>query len=919
MSDIDVKFYKVAYGFKPSASDKEVLAHYECHGQDQNHLKSFEHFKSLYPSVNVDQLSGGHDVVSKVVRYHKKRVRELHKSITGKKSRRPVRNTKPLRTSIPGTAALVSKSTYVPTPTPTPSPIVPVRAASIPIVKTTITKNRQTLSQPLQAQAQAQLQPRGKKCVAIMFHKNLLSLYKRSWVERSVRSVLNQTVVDFEIYEINYGDDDKFSVLSLIPGGIKQKTKFFSKSLPDHTYAMNFLINAAVEDGADVIFNVNLDDVYNSARFEKQLECIDSGYELISNYWSYIEEIDGVDKETKRFDKAELFRTNNTSPITQEDIMSSLSRNSNVINHSSMCMSVAFWKKFDNNGNRLRYRNEKPYEDLTLWKRAEAGVRFKIVPEILVYYRIHSNSICGQQKLSKDMIPVEIKRRVGILLVATGKYRTFIQPLVVALEKNFLPDCVKHYFISTDDNTIQHSLKVEGKVFTNVIYRKGFPKDTLYRYHYFLDFKDELTQQTDVVYYMDVDMDVPAKIGNEILPSPTTPLVGVKHPGFYSKHPFGSPWGCPETSERSTAYVPPQNYANCYIAGGFNGGYTYDFLTMAKHIAGNVDIDDSKDVTAIWHDESHLNCYYSSNAAMFKVLPPDYCYPESSTMPFTKKIVALDKNHNLVRNLSENKYVSIDMVGGIGNLLFKVAMTYSIADKYGLQPVFAYIKPTGEKRCSYKHNLFRNLYCIDTQKIEWITAKETGFSYSPVKIQPNSNIMLNGYFQSYKYITPKAISVLNEMVLHTQYTAKQRELANSIYQNVIDSYGSTNIVSVHVRLTDYYDSSVHMVLPAQYYKAAMDTFPGATFLVFSDDPVWVTANMFKDCPNIYVLPSSVDDVTSLFLMMKCPRKIIANSTFSLWSAYLSSNQKVICPSKWFGPTGPKVNLSDLYRPEWTII
>ena len=53
-------------------------------------------------------------------------------------------------------------------------------------------------------------------------------------------------------------------------------------------------------------------------------------------------------------------------------------------------------------------------------------------------------------------------------------------------------------------------------------------------------------------------------------------------------------------------------------------------------------------------------------------------------------------------------------------------------------------------------------------------------------------------------------------------------------------------------------------------------------------------------------------------MSLCRHNIIANSTFSWWSAYLNKNvNKIVCyPEKWFVKP---INLTEMFPKKWKII
>lgn len=220
---------------------------------------------------------------------------------------------------------------------------------------------------------------------------------------------------------------------------------------------------------------------------------------------------------------------------------------------------------------------------------------------------------------------------VGLLVMATGKYVAFVEPLVASANKHFCKNHHVTYFVFTDGET---------KPLPNVVYiyqpRLGWPYDTMMRFQVYYDNRDLLKGQ-DFLYACDADMLFVANVGDEIFGK----RVATIHPGFYNQR------GSYETNPRSKACVWP-NEGAYYFCGGFYGGIAAEFLQIAKVNAGNIAEDLSKGIIAVWHDESHWNRYCIDHKPTV-VLSPSYCYPESWNLPFPKKLLALDKNHHEIR------------------------------------------------------------------------------------------------------------------------------------------------------------------------------------------------------------------------------------------------------------------------------
>lgn len=226
--------------------------------------------------------------------------------------------------------------------------------------------------------------------------------------------------------------------------------------------------------------------------------------------------------------------------------------------------------------------------------------------------------------------------KIGLLVIATGKYDQFIPILFKSMKQYFMTNHEVTMFVFTD----QDMPKKEGLIALPHVH-EPWPNPTLKRYHVFDKYKNELSQM-DYLFYCDADMRFVAPVGDEILPDTETGLVATEHPGF-----FGGRRGTYETRVESTACVAP-NEGSIYFAGGFNGGTSAAFLKMSEEIKKKVDRDLENGIIAVWHDESQMNRYLIDNPP--KVLNPSYCYPESWNIPFEKKLLALDKNHSEIRN-----------------------------------------------------------------------------------------------------------------------------------------------------------------------------------------------------------------------------------------------------------------------------
>lgn len=252
--------------------------------------------------------------------------------------------------------------------------------------------------------------------------------------------------------------------------------------------------------------------------------------------------------------------------------------------------------------------------------------------------------------------------------------------------------------------------------------------------------------------------------------------------------------------------------------------------------------------------------------------------------------------------------ISISLTGGIGNNMFQIGAVLGYSLKHGIDYCIpnTIVNPHQSDPVQYKFPGIK--YCDDKMKGDILTHCELSFSYTEIPKYDFEDILLIGYFQSFKYL-------------------------NGYREEILKAFGFDGIetipdtCSLHFRSGDFKQfSDFHPIITREYVALALGNmwFRGIKkFIVFSDDIPEIkqminTFGWFKDLDFEYSEGRSA--IEDLRLMASCSSQICANSTFSSWAAYINPNPNkiVIQPKKWFGES-VKHDTSDLYLPNSLIL
>ena len=104
-------------------------------------------------------------------------------------------------------------------------------------------------------------------------------------------------------------------------------------------------------------------------------------------------------------------------------------------------------------------------------------------------------------------------------------------------------------------------------------------------------------------------------------------------------------------------------------------------------------------------------------------------------------------------------FVTCKLYGGLGNQLFQIFATIAYAIENNIDFLFEYSENLGKRR-TYWHTLLSSIFDHVTTSIAPTTLVNQG-THGFIKLPaPKENIMLNGYFQSYKFFDDHLKTIL---------------------------------------------------------------------------------------------------------------------------------------------------------------
>lgn len=260
-------------------------------------------------------------------------------------------------------------------------------------------------------------------------------------------------------------------------------------------------------------------------------------------------------------------------------------------------------------------------------------------------------------------------------------------------------------------------------------------------------------------------------------------------------------------------------------------------------------------------------------------------------------------------SIEEERYLTCNLPGRLGNQMFAIAAAMSIAIDNDAN---LYIPLLGYDHVSQMKPIYRKTDIpTNSKKILWrfnsekppgkVTEvrKQTKGSLLSFPIKFTNGMYLDAHLWSEKFFKHNADKILPMF-------DPSEEILSYLHANYAEIINHPQSVGVHVRTLKGEEAAGKRrpLYGLKFLSSAIEHFSrDSLFVVFSDDISWCKKE-FEGLRDNMIFMENEPYYHDFYLMSLCKHNILSNSTFSWWAAYLNKNteKKVVAPKDFFWPS-----------------
>lgn len=263
-------------------------------------------------------------------------------------------------------------------------------------------------------------------------------------------------------------------------------------------------------------------------------------------------------------------------------------------------------------------------------------------------------------------------------------------------------------------------------------------------------------------------------------------------------------------------------------------------------------------------------------------------------------------------------FADIGNYGRLGNQLFQVASTIGIAEHNSMSWAFPE---------HIENTTVGELFGITGRRLDSLinfeyTEKDQLYYDISLSPPPGKAVSIKGYFQSPRYFQYSSASLRSVFKIQSHI---QREVTKRVPEVRL-----RNSVTLHVRRGDYKKlNHMYNLLEPEYYINALTRLKAIdVVIIVSDDIRWCQNNLGPRIRHRVVYSPFSEQKYDFTLLYLGKHSILANSSFSWWSAYLkyllkpkALRGKVFAPRPWYNVSGQYANLNvkEFYPMDWVVL